>query len=146
MNLQTIAENLAALADTCPGVRAYPFRRSQFVSSADADVAVIIVPADNWVDYYSAMRGGQCIVRWTLQIRIPIVSEEHAQRRLMGLLSAGTGTVSLYDTIKPGDLPQTLSGVIHDLKLDSARPVTEDWDDVVYLGADVAVEMLADRM
>lgn len=147
MNLQTIAENLAAVLETISGVRAYTYRRSQFATSGDADVAIMVVPDSPFIDYYEAMVGGQGIVRWTLQVRIPAVAEDAAHRRLYALLSAGAGeTVSIIDTVKPNDLQQTLSGVIDDLKLGAVTVgVAEEQNGAVYIGADIGVEMLVPR-
>ena len=110
MNLELIARNLADVLSTVPGVRGYPCRVSNYVSSADGLVAAMVVPGPQLVDYYQAMSGGLAVLNWVIQVRVPAAAEEQAQMRLLRLLSAGAGEPeSIYDTVKPDDLPQTLT-------------------------------------
>jgi len=147
VNLELIARNLADVLSTVPGVRGYPCRVSNYVSSADGLVAAMVVPGPQLVDYYQAMSGGLAVLNWVIQVRVPAAAEEQAQMRLLRLLSAGAGEPeSIYDTVKPDDLPQTLSGAIDDLKLAAARVgPADEHPDTPYVGADIDVEMMVTR-
>lgn len=147
MNLELIARNLADLLGTVPGVRGYPCRVSNYVSSSDGNVAAMVVPGPDFVDYYQAMSGGLAHLKWVIQVRVPAVAEEQAQMRLLRLLSAGVGEPeSIYDTVKPDDLPQDLSGAIDDLKLGAARVgPADEHPDTPFIGADIDVEMMVTR-
>jgi hypothetical protein len=147
VNLENVARELADLLSTVPGVRGYPCRVSNYASSTDGTVAAMVVPGPDFVDYYQAMSGGLAVLNWVIQVRVPAVAEEQAQMRLLRLLSAGVGEPeSIYDTVKPLDLPQSLNGAIDDLKLGAARVgPADEHPDTPYVGADIDVEMLVTR-
>lgn len=147
MNIPDIARGLADLVGQTPGVRGYPYRVSNFASSGDGLVAAMVVPGPEFVNYYEAMVGGQAMLRWVIQVRVPAVAEEKAFERLYRCLSAGVGEPeSIYDTVKPDDLPQTLGGLIDDLRIGVARMgVSEEAEGAVYIGADLEVDMLVSR-
>lgn len=154
MNLAAIADALADQLGTIPGVRAYPRRVSNFATTTgDGSVAVMVVPGQPLVSFYEngTMTGGTVgglgTVRYTLQARVPIVAEQQAQTRLYELASSGTGEArSVYDAIRPGDLPQPHpDGLWDDVYIVTATVVTEPGETTDYLGIDFAVEVLARR-
>lgn len=153
MNLAGIADALADKLAVIPGVRAYPRRVSNFASATgDGSTAIMVTPGDPLVGYYEngtmtgSTRGGLGTVRYTLQARVPVVSEQQAQTRLYELASTGGDEArSVYDALRPDDLPQTLGGLVDDVGVVSATVVTEDIADVTYLGVDFAVEVMARR-
>lgn len=150
MNLTAIRQAVADLASTVPGVRGYPYRNDSFVASGgDGLAAAMLIPGEPYVEYLRAMSGGQCEIHLVMQVRVPVVAEEAGQRRLDDLVSAGLGEArSIVDAIKPDDLPQTLGGLIEDLKIDEVRMGAEPGPDGAtrYFGADFNIDILARRV
>ena len=154
MNLAGIADALAELVDQIPGVKGLPRRVSNFSStSGDGNVAIMVTPGAPLVGYYEngtmtgTTVGGTCTAHFILQARIPIVAEAQTQTRLYELASSGsTEPRSVYDAVRPGDLPNpNPDGLWDDVFIPTATVVTEDQGDMTYLGVDFAVEVLTRR-
>jgi hypothetical protein len=150
VNLGAIRQAIADLASSVPGVRGYPYRPDNFVtSSGDGLVAAMLVNGEPYVDYLQAMSGGLSQIRFVMQVRSPAVAEISAQRQMDELVSAGLGEArSLIDAIKPDDLPQTLGGLIQDLKIPEVRMGNEIGPEgsIRYLGADFDIDVFARRL
>jgi hypothetical protein len=155
VNILDICVAVRDVLNTIPGVRAYETRRDNFATSTgDGLTAVMVVPGDPLVDYLGggtmtgATRGGLCTLRLMLQVRVPRVDEVSAQKRVYELVSTGTGEArSIYDTLRPGDLQQTLGGLVDDIVPLSVRVgIVEEQDNVVYVGADIQLEAMARRV
>ena len=149
MNLSAIRQAIADLAETVPGVRGYAYRPDSFATSGSGLVAAMLINGEPYVDYLQAMSGGLSQVRLIMQVRIPIVAEVDAQRQMDDLVSAGLGEArSVIDAIKPTDLPQTLDGLIHDLKIPEVRIGSEtdpETGKARYFGADFDIDVFAGR-
>jgi hypothetical protein len=154
VNVLDICVALKDLLNTVPGVRAYETRVDNYATSTgDGLTAVMVVPGNPLVGYYEnatmtgSTRGGICTLRLMLQVRVPRVSEVAAQKRIYELVSTGTGEArSIYDAIRPSDLQQTLGGLVDDIGVVTATVgVVEEQDGLTYVGADIALEILARR-
>lgn len=151
MNLADIRQAIADLATTVPGVRGYPYRPDNFVTHGGAGglVAAMLVSGDPYVDYLQAMAGGLVQIRLVMQVRAPLVAEVNAQRQMDELVSAGLGEArSVVDAVKPGDLPQTLGGLVQDLKIPEVRMGGEvdETGAVRYYAADFDIDVFARRL
>ena len=150
MNLTAIRAELGQLLEQIGGVRVYLQAEDSVYSSTATAQALVIRDGSPYVDYYAegAMKGGQSLVRMVVEIVAPRTSMRSAQARIDELCSAGIGeSRSIYDAVKPDDLPQTLNGEIHDLRIMSASGLEErNIGDVSYLGCDIAIEMLVGRL
>lgn len=150
MNLPEIRQAIADLVGAVPNVRGYAYRPDNFVTSGgDGRVAAMLVPGEPYIDYLQAMAGGLSQIRLIMQVRIPVVAEVAGQRQLDELVSAGLGEAkSLLDALKPDDQPQTLGGLIQDLKIPEVRAGGEvDATGAVrYYGADFDIDVFARRL
>lgn len=150
MNLAEIRQAIADLAATVPGVRGYPYRPDNFATSGSGLIAAMLTNGDPYVDYLQAMSGGLVQVRLVMQLRIPLIAEINAQRQMDDLVSAGLGEArSVIDAIKPGDLPQTLGGLVQDLKIPEVRMGSEqdpETGKARYYGADFDLDVFARRL
>lgn len=154
MNILNICVAIKDLLNTIPGVRAYEVRKDSYATgTGDGMSAVMVVPGEPLVGYYEdgtmtgSARGGLCTLHLMLQVRVPRVDEVAAQKRVYELVSTGTGEArSIYDTLRPGDLQQTLGGLVDDLGVINARVgIVEEQENLVYVGADIDLELKARR-
>lgn len=146
MDLAAIPAALCEELRTIDNVRVYDgYQDAVFTGTG---IALVVRPGDPWVDYLGAMYGGQSTLRYVIEIAVQRANLRSAQTRLAELVSAGIGnTRSIYDAVKPDDLPQTLGGLIDDLKLTQASGLTDkQYGTFEYLGVDIDVEMQATRL
>ncbi len=145
MDLAAIPAALCEELRTIDNVRVYDgYQDAVFTGTG---IAVVVRPGDPWVDYLGAMSGGQSTLRYVIEIAVQRANLRSAQTRLAELVSAGIGnTRSIYDAVKPDDLPQTLGGLVSDLVLRQASGMTDkQYGTFEYLGVDIDVEMQATR-
>lgn len=146
MDLAAIPAALCEELRTIDNVRVYDgYQDAVFTGTG---IAVVVRPGDPWVDYIGAMSGGQSTLRYVIEIAVQRANLRSAQTRLAELVSAGIGnTRSIYDAVKPDDLPQNLGGVVSDLVLRQASGMTDkQYGTFEYLGVDIDVEMQATRL
>ena len=147
MDLPAISAALCDQLGSIDNVRVYDgYQDAVFTGNG---IAVVVRPGDPWVSYLvEAMVGGMATVRYVIEIAVQRANLRSAQTRIAELVSAGVGnTRSIYDAVKPDDLPQTLGGVIADLKIDQASGMTDkQYGQFEYLGVDIDVEMMVTRL
>lgn len=146
MDLPAISAALCDQLGSIDNVRVYDGYQDAVFTGIG--IALVVRPGDPWVSYLEAMEGGLSTVRYVIEIAVQRTNMRSAQTRIAELVSAGIGsTRSIYDAVKPDDLPQTLGGVISDLKLEQASGMTDkQYGTFEYLGVDIDVEMMATRL
>lgn len=146
MDLAAISAALCDQLGSIDNVRVYDgYQEAVFTGTG---IALVVRPGDPWVSYLEAMVGGMATVRYVIEIAVQRANLRSAQARIAELVSAGIGnTRSIYDAVKPGDMPQTLGGVISDLKIEQASGLADkQYGQFEYLGVDIDVEMMVTRL
>lgn len=146
MNLADISAGLCERLSTVDNVRPYDGLQDSVFTGAG--IAVIVYPADEWVDYLQAMRGGLAISRWIVE---PVVQRDNLRSsyaRMCELMSGGVGeTRSLIDALKPDSLPQALGGVCNDVVVRTASGFSEKvFGQITYVGAELSVDVHVSRV
>lgn len=146
MNLADVSQGLADRLSTVDNVRPY----SGLVDNVftGSGIAVLVYPADEWVDYLQAMRGGLAVTSWLVE---PVVQRDNLRAsyaRMCELVSAGAGeSRSLIDAIKPDSLPQTLGGVCNDVVVRAASGFVEKvFGQITYVGVELTVDVHVSRV
>lgn len=146
MDLAAISAALCDQLSSIDNVRVYDgYQDAVFTGTG---IALMVRPGEPWVSYLEAMDGGSSTLRYVIEIVVQRSNLRSAQARIAELVSAGVGnTRSIYDAVKPDDLPQTLGGVISDLVLRQASGMSDkQFGTFEYLGVDIDVEMMATRL
>lgn len=146
MNLADISAAMCDRLSSIDNVRVYDgYQDAVFTGSG---IAVVVRPGDAWVEYPLAMSGGQAGVSYVIEIVVQHANLRSAYARICELASAGVGNNrSIIDTLKPQSLPQTLGGVIDDLKVSAASGLREKvFGPFTYIGLDIDVEVLTTRV
>lgn len=146
MDLAAVSAALCEQLGSIDNVRVYDgYQDAVFTGTG---IALMVRPGEPWVSYLEAMDGGSSTLRYVIEIVVQRSNLRSAQARIAELVSAGVGnTRSIYDAVKPDDLPQTLGGVISDLVLRQASGMSDkQFGTFEYLGVDIDVEMMATRL
>lgn len=139
----------AAMCDALRDIdNARPYDGYQDEVFTGTGVALVVRPADEWVDYLQAMKGGQASVSYVVEIVVPRANVRASYNKIAELVSAGAGhNRSVIDTLKPNSAPQTLGGVIDDLAVRRASGLLEkQYGAVSYMGVDIDVDILVPRL
>lgn len=146
MDLAAISAALCDQLSSIDNVRVYDgYQDAVFTGTG---IAVVVRPADDWVDYLRAMSGGLSGVKYVIELVVQHSNLRSAYARICELVSAGVGNNrSIIDTLKPDSLPQSLGGVIDDLKVSAASGMREKvFGPFSYIGVDIDVEVSTTRL
>jgi len=147
VNLADISAALCEqLRSTVDNIR--PYNGLQDSVFTGAGIAVLVYPADEWVDYLQAMRGGLAVTSWLIEPVVQQANVRSSYARLCELLSAGIGeSRSIIDALKPDSLPQTLGGVCNDVVVRTASGFVEkQFGQITYVGAELTVDVHVSRV
>jgi len=146
MNLADISQGLADRLSTVDNVRPYAGLVDDVFTGNG--IAVLVYPADEWVDYLQAMRGGLAVTSWLIEPVVQRANLRASYARMCELVSAGAGeSRSLSEAINPDSLPQTLGGVCNDVVVRSASGFVEKvFGQVTYVGVELTVDVHVSRV